>query len=375
MLAAAAYVTGLWTIPHWWCGREASRWFAGDEVLVRRLAHTVTASVGHKIGREDFHTGNAQFNGEWLFGTYMMAGMGFGQMAVEHPAMQGECAAAMKLCIDRLLSSEVRTFDKETWKSDPLETLAGSDDHAAYLGYLNLLLSLHRRVDPHSEYTSLNDQITAALVRRLEASPILLLHSYPNEVYPVDNCAAIGSIGLYDQVTGVDHRALLNKWTQRCREKYVDAPSGLIYQCVDPRTGAPADLPRGSGTTLGLYFLSFADPKFSGELFTAVRRQLADRVMGFGVIREYPRGVTSEDGDIDSGPVVFGYGVSATGFGLAGSRIFGDKAQFNQLYSTAYLVGAPVDRGVGREFVMGGPLGNAIMFAMLTAQPLAEGRP
>ena len=71
---------------------------------------------------------------------------------------------------------------------------------------------------------------------------------------------------------------------------------------------------------------------------------------------------------------MFGYGVSATGFGLAGSRMFGDKALFNQLYSTAYLVGAPVDRGAGREFVLGGPLGNAIMFALLTARLPAEVR-
>ena len=127
-------------------------------------------------------------------------------------------------------------------------------------------------MDPRSDYTDLNDRITAALVRRLENCPILLLHSYPNEVYPVDNCAVIGSIGLYDQATGADHRALIAKWVQRCREKYVDAQSGLLYQCVDPRTGAPADLPRGSGTTLGLYFLSFADPKFAGDLYAAVRR-------------------------------------------------------------------------------------------------------
>jgi hypothetical protein len=99
---------------------------------------------------------------------------------------------------------------------------------------------------------------------------------------------------------------------------------------------------------------------------------LADTVCGFGVTREYPRQVTGGHGDIDSGPVVFGCGLSATGFMIAGSRLCGDADWYRRLTSAAYLFGAPLRRGNSREYVTGGPLGNAIMFAMLTAQPLKE---
>jgi hypothetical protein len=147
----------------------------------------------------------------------------------------------------------------------------------------------------------------------------------------------------------------------------VDQQTGLLIQCVVPETGEPADEPRGSGTALGGYFLSFADRELSRELYTAAGRQLAGRILRFGVVREYPRGVTGR-GDIDSGPILFGYGLSATGFMIAGSRIHNDAAWFTRLTSTAYLYGAPLRHGDRREYVTGGPLGNAIMLAMLTAR-------
>ena len=40
-----------------------------------------------------------------------------------------------------------------------------------------------------------------------------------------------------------------------------------------------------------------------------------------------------------------------------------------RLFATSYLFGAPLDRGDARNYVSGGPLGDAIMFAMLTALP------
>ncbi len=46
-------------------------------------------SVEHWVDLEpssdDFGTGSELFNGEWLFGRYMMAAMRAGQMAIEQP--------------------------------------------------------------------------------------------------------------------------------------------------------------------------------------------------------------------------------------------------------------------------------------------------
>ncbi|MSR64805.1 MAG: hypothetical protein EXS18_03380 [Verrucomicrobiae bacterium] len=369
VIAATLFLAGIWLIPHRWCAREGRAWYTGDAALQQKLARGVERWVSTDLSRQHFKTGSHQFNGEWLFGTYMMAGMGFGQTVIEHPEWRTHHIELMGACIERVLTPQVREFDKETWDNDPLETLDSDSDHAAFLGYFNLLLSFHRFLDPNSKYAALNDRITAALVRRLEKSPLLLLRSYPSEIYPVDNCAVIGSIGLYDRATGADHRDLLRRWGNRCRSSYIDAKTHLLYQCINSETGAPADEPRGSGTCLGLYFLSFADPSLSKELFQAARSELGRSLLGFGVVREFPASVHDGVGDIDSGPILFGYGFSATGFSIGACRIHRDAEYFSRLYSTAYLFGAPFDHDGSRDFVTGGPLGNALLFAMLTAQP------
>ena len=47
--------------------------------------------------------------------------------------------------------------------------------------------------------------------------------------------------------------------------------------------------------------------------------------------------------------------------------MYGDEDFFRRLFATAHIVGAPLDRGGRRQYVSGGALGNAILFAMLTA--------
>ncbi len=142
-----------------------------------------------------------------------------------------------------------------------------------------------------------------------------------------------------------------------------------MFQAVSWHTGDPIDKPRGSGTTFGLYFLSFVDPKLSAQLYYAAKKELAGSLMGFGLMHEYPALFSGGSGDVDSGPVILGYGVSPTGFMIAGARIHKDKSYFKKLYRTSVIFGAPRSSGDKWQYVTGGPLGNAIMFAMLTAIP------
>jgi hypothetical protein len=228
---------------------------------------------------------------------------------------------------------------------------------------------MHRGLVPASRYSRLHDAVTAALARRIEASPTGLLETYPGERYPVDNCAVIASIALHTQLTEGGREALVAGWARRCRTRYVDPASGLLVQAVDGR-GNPVDAPRASGTALGLYMLSLGGMELAGDLFRSLQRDCATSFLGFGLVREYLSGHAG-NGDIDSGPVVFGVGFSATGFAIGGCRAFGDPEAYRKLYRTAHLVGSPLDAGGTRNYVCGGPLGNAILLAMLTAQPAA----
>ena len=376
LVAAVLFAAGVSYLPYLWCSRGADRWFDGELALQARLGRGVEAWIERGLSRSDFKTGSRQFDGEWLFGSYLMAGLGFVQTAREHPELRERHIRLAETCIARLLTPEVRAFDAETWGGDAIDTLAGDSHHAAYLGYLNLLLGAHRALVPDSRFAATNDAITAALARRLGRSRTHLLESYPGEVYPVDNCAVIASIALHARITGNPGSAEAGaRGLHTLRRRCIDPATGLLYQATDPVTGAPADEGRGSGTALGLYFLSFADAALARDLYRAADRELARTVLGFGGVREYAASAKSQGRDIDSGPVLFGFGLSPTGFLIGGARIHGDRNRFSRLFATAYAWGAPFEKGDRLNFVTGASLGDAILFAMLTAQPAEPGRP
>ena len=69
-----------------------------------------------------------------------------------------------------------------------------------------------------------------------------------------------------------------------------------------------------------------------------------------------------------SQPVVV-WGVSATGFALAGARRHGDAATLEGLLSLAEVFGITKDEGDERRYVAAPLLGDAILLCMKTARP------
>jgi hypothetical protein len=128
----------------------------------------------------------------------------------------------------------------------------------------------------------------------------------------------------------------------------------------------PHDGPRASGTALAAYFLSFADEEQARSLHQSLEASVGGSVLGFGAIAEYPDG-RGGVGDVDSGPLIAGYSISGTGFALSSARRYGSADRFAALWATTRLFGLPRERDGRLRFVLGGPLGDAIVFAMLTA--------
>jgi len=366
LLALLAFVLGIAIVPHRVCEREADAWFDGEPARVDALAAQVAEWTKTDLMPRDFVTGSSRFDGEWQFGTYMMAAMGFGQVVLERPERREESLARMERCLDMALSRDVRAFDTSAWSEDALDALDGPRGHAAYLGYAGVALGLHRNLRTSSHFSELHDRIVAALVRRLDAAPAGFLETYPGEVYPVDNAAVFAAIALHARALGRPVPAVFTRGLAALRDKGVDRTTGLLVQAVRFEDGSPRDRARASGTALAAYFLGFADEPMSSALHRALAKEQFRTVLGFGAMLEYAPG-SSGRADIDSGPTPFGFGVSATGFALGTSRMHGDRETFSALYATAHLFGAPFDENGTRTHTTGGPLGDAILFAMMTA--------
>jgi hypothetical protein len=338
--------------------------YRGDPGAQSSRADAVASWAQRFAGAEADSPGSAFFDAEWSYGTCTMVVMGLGQVVLEHPELEERYLPAMEACLDWLVQPEARSFGTGRWGDDGADRGPQDPGHA-YLGYMNLAMSMHRLLVPDSRYAALNDAISEQLAAGL-ASPAHRFQTYPGESYPVDQAVAAGSVGLHARATGLDRDASLADWSARFREAAVDPGSGWLVQRLDSQDGSPGDLPRGSGTALAAYGLLYADPALSRELHQALVAGGLRTPLGLGVIREYAPGYSGR-GDIDSGPVILGFGVSATGFALAGARAHGDAAAYRSICRTATLFGLPAPGHGGRWFHTGGAIGNAIMLAMLTA--------
>lgn len=366
-LALGCVLVTAWNFPRHIVGRDAERFLDDDLATERALADSVAEYVSRAPSEAAFHTGSARFDGEWAFGAALMSIVGLAQVVQAHPELRDRYVPAMEQAADHLMRDETFAFGREAWGEGPLDDLAHGRGHA-YMGYAALALGILREVHPETRFAPIHDALVDALAQRLEASEIGIVETYPGEAYPCDIASVIAAIGQHARLVHRDRSALIAREARFFRGQWVDAESGYLVQSIDPETGAPRDAPRGSGTALGAFFWSFADASLSRELDHALLHQGRTELAGFGGIREYGAGHLGL-GDIDSGPVLFGVSVSATGFALSAARRAHDDEAFRSLFRTAALFGVSVPHGEGTRFVSGGPLGNAIMLAMLTARP------
>jgi hypothetical protein len=350
----------------WWCGRDADRWFRGDANLQHELARELVA-----FEAEDTAPAQAadRFAGEWALVTHQMTALGLAQLCLAHPSWRAELAPTVTAAAAKSFRVEMRDFGTRAWSGeDAMASLGGNHGHA-YLAYAALALGMARLVDPAfpPELARRHDALITAYERRLLASKTGLIETYPGEAYPTDVAAVAGAIAVHGRATRTSHDAVLRHWADRVRTRQIDPASRLVIQRMDARTGAPHDAPRGSGTGLAAYFAGFADREVARVLADGVLRHEATR-FGFGGIREYPPGHDGH-GDVDSGPVLLGISVSATGFALAPARAFGNEDVFRELYRTVDLFGLPTRDGDRRRFAIGGAIGNALLLALLTSGP------
>ena len=352
----------------WTMALSAEAWFAADTKTQQSLADYLVDFESSDDESRAKKSGN-RFSGEWALVTHQMVVLGLGQVVLAHPELKKRYLPTISRAAQKCFLPEMRSFGSRAWHGeDAMESLAGDHGHA-YMGYAALAVGMARYVGAPlpQKLTESHDRLIRAFIRRLAKAPYGLIETYPHEAYPTDVAACAGAIALHARVTAKDHSAVLAHWKKAVRRYQIHQPSGYVYQRMDARTGKPKDAPRGSGTALGAYFAGFAD--------RGIREQLAKSVMdhvvtfsGFGAVREYAKGFSGK-GDVDSGPVLFGVSVAATGFALALARDPAHRESFDALLTTAMMFGVPASVKGHIVFSTGGPIGNALLLAMLSSGP------
>lgn len=255
---------------------------------------------------------------------------------------------AVVACMRASPPAGVRLADPGTWGDDNL-----------YLSHLALALGIQASLG------STDDREHAAVVRHLRARSLAdgdyHARSYPRCCkWPADQAVTLDALALYDRL----HHTTLSA-------RPIQGWLRLVGEDLHPSAITTSlwyhDLPRGCALSWTAFHMAQFAPEQGRALYARTRAELWVDVAGLGGFREWPVG-TSGAWDVDSGPVIAGIGMGATGLGLAPARLYGDTATAAAIERTSLLFGLPWGWR-SREMLAVPFLADAILFHDAAAVP------
>lgn len=238
----------------------------------------------------------------------------------------------------------------------------------AYLGHLALMLEGRSLLGPLSE-----EQVTlqSALLRHLEGamsrSPSRLLPSYGRRVWPADNEVLAAALLL------ATRRAPGSTSTERALTELRQTldrleATGLPPAEVDFVSAAEVDVPRGCALAWTVAMRGLSSVSEAATLYERFRSGYFVHSGPLAGFREWPRGV-DRPADVNSGPIVLGMGVAASGIGLGAARLADQPEDVRALSTSAQIVlASPVGQKAARTEVA-----RAMWLWAETARPWSSG--
>ncbi len=208
----------------------------------------------------------------------------------------------------------------------------------------------------------------AALAGAFNRSDTPFLSAYPGQAWPVDSVVAIAALRLHDMLFSPMFEATIERWLDESQAR-LDPATGLLPHRIDPRSGEMIEGARGSSQSLIARFLIEVDPEWGRAQYALFRKQFIASFLGVPGVREYPAGAGGF-GDVDSGPLLFGFSASATVVAIGAAQVQGDRETASAMISAGEAVGLPIEWG-GRKFYVLGliPVGDAFLAWAKASRP------
>lgn len=148
------------------------------------------------------------------------------------------------------------------------------------------------------------------------------LPSYEQACWPADMMVAMASVAITEDLFPGRYTTSIQLWLDTI-DSYTDS-LGMISHSCDCTTGAVREAARGSSQSLILNFLWEIDPEFARKKFELYQEHFLTYRIGLPGILEYPGGSAGQ-GDIDSGPVIWGVGGAASLVGQRTMALYGES--------------------------------------------------
>jgi hypothetical protein len=302
------------------------------------------------------------------FGVIALSHMASGLMNtfVAEPAMRDTLLPLAKEVVRRARSASVSPFGREVAAD------ASIDAHHLYWSHLALALGVERIIRcgasscDETEADTLHRRIVETLRARLESSSNAQIASYPGSpTWPADNTVTLVALRLWDASHGTRLAEHPTAAFVRVMNAHRDPATGLYRSAMDRVWYR--NVPRGCALSWSTLYLAQVAPDAARDQYLHMRLHMSDDVLGLGGFREWPHG-RGDRMDADSGPIVFGVGVAATGLGLGAARMFRDVDRYTVIRRTALVFGVPAWIP-SHGYHLAPLLGEAMLFDGRTARP------
>ncbi len=224
-----------------------------------------------------------------------------------------------------------------------------------YNGWRNYLLSKVFCIDKEFEnseyYFSKLQTQSDAIANAIDSSQTPYLESYGRQSWPADTYIAMASLANYNKVFGARYNHNIKQWMEKVCER-LDTKTGMIPHKVDSKTGNSIQGARGCSMILMLRMLGEIDAKFAEEQYKLFEDNFVTTTFGLPSIREYPKGQKGL-GDIDSGPVIFGVGFSATIVGIGTFAMYDNLDLSKRQYKTINAFGFVRKTKTAKKYLYG----------------------
>jgi hypothetical protein len=233
-----------------------------------------------------------------------------------------------------------------------------------YIGWTSWLRGGVLMIQPEAERSAVRmERFRAdceALADAFTASDTPFLSAYPTQAWPVDSVVAVAALRLHDTLFPPQFAQAIERWVGMAREK-LDGATGLLPHRVDPVRGGVLEGARGSSQSLIARFLIEVDPDWGRSQYAVFRERFMAPFLGVPGVREYPTGLFGS-GDVDSGPLVFGFSASATVVEIGAAQVQGDRDTASAIISAGEAVGLPLDWNGRKAYAFGLlPVGDAFL--------------
>lgn len=311
-------------------------------------------------------------NAEWDFMGRSYLVWSLANMSLRQPGSQKTYLRTMDEIIDetlRLEKQEGMYFFLMPYAKDRPYVLRPA--HSLFLdGEIAMMLAARRMVEEKPEYKTLLAERVDGIADRFHESRHMLLESYPDECWVFDHCVALDAITMADHLDGSDHSALIRDWIATAKQRLVDARTGILISACDT-DGRATYGPEGSSIWMVAHSLRLLDENFARDQYQRARKELGEITLGFGYAHEWPASWKG-DPDIDSGPIIPYFDISAGSSGMAfiGASEFGDHEFLASLAATLDFAGFPSCKGGRLKYCASNQVGDAALLYAATLGPL-----